>query len=134
MTPHDSNPASAFKHYRTRSGIDLVVNGAFAADSDWDKGTGWTIGGGNASSDGSQGSDADLTATVAPLAAVKRFAITMVVSGFSAGKVTPVAGAVEGTDRTANGTFIESINLRMSFSICRSFRCLGVCVFDHDGW
>ena len=109
MTPHDSNPASAFKHYRTRSGIDLVVNGAFAADSDWTKGTGWTIGGGNASSDGTQGGDADLTAIVPPLLALKRFAVTMVVSSFVAGKVTPVAGAVEGTDRAADGTFIESI-------------------------
>ena len=109
MTPHDSNLSSAFKHYRTRSGIDLVVNGAFAADTDWIKGTGWTIGGGNASSNGTQGGDADLTATVAPLAAQKRYAITMVVSGFVAGNVTPVAGASEGTDRAADDTFSESI-------------------------
>tara|TARA_R110001592_G_scaffold211606_1_gene463542 strand:+ start:558 stop:2408 length:1851 start_codon:yes stop_codon:yes gene_type:complete len=35
-------------------GSELVVNGGFATDSDWTKGTGWTISGGKANSDGTQ--------------------------------------------------------------------------------
>ena len=34
-------------------GSELVVNGDFATDSDWTKGTGWTISGGTANSDNS---------------------------------------------------------------------------------
>ena len=33
---------------------NLVVNGTFDTDSDWSKGTGWTISGGKANSDGTQ--------------------------------------------------------------------------------
>tara|TARA_B100000427_G_scaffold329071_1_gene343948 strand:- start:900 stop:4601 length:3702 start_codon:yes stop_codon:yes gene_type:complete len=40
--------------YTGASGGELITNGAFATDSDWTKGTGWTISGGTASCDGSQ--------------------------------------------------------------------------------
>ena len=36
-------------------GAELVTNGDFATDSDWTKGTGWTISGGIANCDGSNG-------------------------------------------------------------------------------
>lgn len=39
-------------------GQELVVNGGFTTDSDWTKGTGWTIGGGVASYDGLNGTQA----------------------------------------------------------------------------
>jgi hypothetical protein len=38
-------------------GSELVVNGDFATDSDWTKGTGWTISGGSANTDGVSGID-----------------------------------------------------------------------------
>jgi hypothetical protein len=38
-------------------GSELVVNGDFATDSDWVKGTGWTISGGSANTDGVSGID-----------------------------------------------------------------------------
>ena len=34
--------------------MNVIVNGDFATDSDWNKGTGWTISGGSANCDGSQ--------------------------------------------------------------------------------
>lgn len=40
---------------------DLVTNGAFTTDSDWTKGTGWTISSGVASIDGTQTADSDLS-------------------------------------------------------------------------
>ena len=41
-------------------GSELVTNGDFATDSDWTKGTGWSIANGVASSDGSQSSNSSL--------------------------------------------------------------------------
>jgi hypothetical protein len=38
-------------------GSELVVNGDFATDSDWTKGTGWSISGGSANSDGTNNYD-----------------------------------------------------------------------------
>ena len=40
-------------------GPELVTNGDFATDSDWSKGTGWTISGGTASFNG--GADAAIS-------------------------------------------------------------------------
>ena len=89
-------------------GSDLVTNGEFAADTDWTKGTGWTIAAGVASSDGTQGGDADLTQALS-LVNGKTYEVEFTVSNYSAGNVTPVAGDTEGTDRAANGTFTENI-------------------------
>jgi len=41
-------------------GSELVTNGTFDADSNWTKGTGWTISGGSASCDGTQTSNSTL--------------------------------------------------------------------------
>ena len=35
--------------------LKLVTNGDFATDTDWTKGTGWTISGGTANCDGTNG-------------------------------------------------------------------------------
>lgn len=89
-------------------GSDLAVNGAFAADTDWTKGTGWTIAAGVASSDGSQAGDADLTQDLS-LVQGETYRVTFTVSNYSAGNVTPVVGDTEGTDRGEDGTFTEDI-------------------------
>ena len=44
-------------------GSELVVNGDFATDSNWTKGTGWSIANGVASCDGTQSSSSDLKTT-----------------------------------------------------------------------
>ena len=80
------------------------------ADTGWTLGTGWTISGGLASSDASQGADADLTMTPTPALLVGEvFEVTFTVSNYVAGNVTAVVGGTEGTDRAANGTFVEEI-------------------------
>ncbi len=89
-------------------GPDLVTNGGFGTDSDWTKGTGWSISGGTASSDGSQTGDADLTQDISAENG-KSYEVTFTVSNYSAGNVTPVVGDTEGTDRAADGTFTETI-------------------------
>ncbi|KKM17098.1 hypothetical protein LCGC14_1679210, partial [marine sediment metagenome] len=40
---------------------NLIANGTFATDTIWTKGTGWTIGSGVASCDGTQGGTTDLS-------------------------------------------------------------------------
>lgn len=89
-------------------GSDLVTNGAMAADTDWTKGTGWTIAAGVASSDGTQVADSDLTQDITAVTS-SIYQVVFTVSGYSAGNVTAVVGDTEGTDRAANGTFTEYI-------------------------
>jgi len=45
---------------KTYTGTNLVTNGDFATDSDWTKGTGWTISGGSANCNNTSGSTQDL--------------------------------------------------------------------------
>lgn len=88
-----------------------VTNGTFASDTDWTKGTGWTISGGTGSSDGTQSADSDLTQTPSTaLVENTEYNVTFTVSGYSAGNVCAVVGGTEGTDRAANGTFTEVIS------------------------
>ena len=92
---------------------DRIVNGAFAADTDWTKGTGWTIAAGVATCSGAQVGDSDLTQVGATLLEAlvqnQAYEVTFTVSGYVAGNVTPVVGDNEGTDRAADGTFTEIV-------------------------
>lgn len=95
---------------RLKSIAEEILNGAFAADSGWTKGTGWTIAAGVASSDGTQVADADLTQTPATaLVEGTSYVVIFTVSSYSAGNVTAVVGETEGTNRAANGTFTQTI-------------------------
>ena len=89
---------------------DYLINGDFATDSDWTKGTGWTIAASAASSDGTQLADSDLTQTPQiPLVQGQSYDITYTVSGLTAGTVVAVVGDQEGTPRTADGVYTETI-------------------------
>jgi hypothetical protein len=91
-------------------GRDLVINGGFDADTDWTKGTGWSIAGGVASCDGSQVASTDLFQDSNNSVAQSRsYEITFTVSNYSAGSVTPRVGGTIGTVRSANGTFTETL-------------------------
>lgn len=87
---------------------ELVTNGAFGTDSDWTKGSGWTIASNVAHSDGTQGGDADLTQTISIKEGVP-YEVIFTVTNISAGNVTPVVGETEGTDRSTNATFTETV-------------------------
>ena len=89
---------------------DKVSNGAFASDTMWTKGTGWTISGNNASSSAAQGADSDLEQLARGIVDGVAYQITMTVSGITLGNVTPVVGGTEGTDRATNATFTEIID------------------------
>ena len=98
------------------SGSELVTNGGFATDTDWTKGTGWTIDAVTdftADCDGTQTADSDLS-QASVMTVGETYVITYTVSGYSAGNVCAVAGAAEGTDRSADGTYTEIITCTTS--------------------
>ena len=87
---------------------ELVTNGTFAADTDWTKNTGWTIAAGVASCDGSQVGDSDLEQDIA-FASGNTYTVTYTVSNYSAGNIYTRVGTGNGTSRSANGTYVETI-------------------------
>jgi hypothetical protein len=87
---------------------ELVTNGTFATDTDWSKGTGWSIGSGVASCDGSQVSDS-LLFQVLSLTVGDNYLTSFEVSNYSAGNVNIFAGGTDGASRSANGTYVETL-------------------------
>jgi hypothetical protein len=85
-------------------GTDLVTNGTFAADTDWTKGTGWTIGSGTATH--AAGTASDLEQSVAILEDLY-YRVIFDVSGRTAGSVTPSVGGTAGTAIVADATDIR---------------------------
>lgn len=85
-------------------GAEVIVNGAFAADTDWTKGSGWSIAAGVAAA---TLSSADLTATVAPLTLGSWYKTVFTLGSFSVGTVAVVVGAAVNPTHGANGTFTE---------------------------
>jgi len=93
------------------SGTNLVTNGTFQADTDWTKGTGWTISGGTASNDGS-GAPSDLYQNAGLALNYDSYTVTYTVSNYSSGSVRVVVGGSSGgAYRSANGTYTEQITV-----------------------
>jgi hypothetical protein len=86
----------------------LTTNGGFGADTDWTKGTGWTIGAGKADCDGTQVAASELKQNQACTQGLG-YTVTYTLSSVSAGSITPKLGGTAGTARTANGTYTEVI-------------------------
>jgi len=95
------NPALAL-------GRDVVINGDFASDTVWTKGTGWSIAGGVAHCDGSQTANSNLQQPDI-ISKSKTYETTFTVSNRSAGGVRLSLGGAAGVKRTANGTYTEII-------------------------
>ena len=86
-----------------------VVNPEFIADTDWTKGTGWTISGGNASKTSGTASSLEQSITVVEDII---YVISYKITGYSAGTLTPQfqGGSTSlGTSISADGTYQERI-------------------------
>ena len=83
---------------------DLVSTGDFASDTNWTKGTGWTISGGTATH--AAGSASSLSQADTGIINTYWYRVTFDVSGRSAGTVTPSIKGRSGTAVSANGTTI----------------------------
>ena len=90
-------------------GSEKVTNGSFSADSDWTKGTGWTISGGVASIDGSQSAGQFLYQN-AGLVTDKVYEVTFDVVTRNAGLIRVIVGGnTTGAWRSSTGTFTEHL-------------------------
>lgn len=87
---------------------DLVSNGAFATDTVWTKGDGWSIGTGVATSDGTQTDVSDLEQTLSNLTDGITFAVSFDLTR-TAGSVTPILGGTTGTTRSTDATHAENL-------------------------
>ena len=85
-------------------GGNLAVNGTFAADTNWTKGTNWTITGGAAVA--TSVTSGLLTAAVAPLTIGKTYLVTFTAT-VTSGDVAFQDGTANGTARSAAGTYEE---------------------------
>jgi hypothetical protein len=90
-------------------GSELIANGDFATDSDWNKGTGWTISGGSLN-----GSSTTSTAFQinTGLVSGKIYEVVYTISNYVSGSVRIELGSGNvsvGSIRSANGTYIEYI-------------------------
>lgn len=88
------------------SEFESIVNGEFATDTDWTKGTGWTISAGTANKAAGVGSDLeqDISSDSGKL-----YVLNYDISGRTAGTVTPDIGGQNGVVRSEDGSFEETI-------------------------
>ena len=90
-------------------GSEKITNGDFATDSDWTKGSGWTISGGSLN-----GSSATATSFQqnTGIVAGKTYKATYTISNYSSGSIRIELGSANvsvGITRSANGTYTEDI-------------------------
>jgi hypothetical protein len=100
-----SNLLSRGYEEATSLGIELVKNGDFATDSDWIKGTGWSIASGKAKGSATTTNLQQLGI----LQSGKTYKLTFKISDYVSGSVKPNIGTVNGTIQSSNGTFTEYI-------------------------
>lgn len=106
-------------------GSNQITNGGFGADSDWTKGTGWTIGSGVATK---AAGSASVLSQAQTMTAGRYYIVTYTIT-CTAGSITPqFAGGstVSGTARSTSGTFTDimtavSGNNTVQFSADASF-------------
>jgi hypothetical protein len=106
-------------------GANQITNGGFATDSDWTKGTGWSIGSGVATK---AAGSAALLSQAQTMTAGRYYIVTYTITR-SAGTITPqFAGGstVSGTARSSSGTYTDimtavSGNNTVQFSADASF-------------
>lgn len=87
----------------TGLGSDVVVNGNFATDTVWSKGTGWTISGGTANQSGAGASSNLSQASILTIG--NYYELTFTISNYSAGTLTPSLGSGNLVPVSANGTY-----------------------------
>ena len=88
-------------------GREHVTNGAFASDTGWTKGAGWTISGGKAV--GAAGTTSDIYQDPGNLVEGEVYEFIFTLSDRTAGSVRPKIGGTSGTVRTPDGTYTERI-------------------------
>ena len=92
-------------------GPELIQNGNFDTDSDWNKDTGWGISGGKASCDGSQTGTSNLSQTNVITDTSKTYRVEFTLSNYTAGNVkAKISNDAQGVTKSANGTYVEFLS------------------------
>ena len=89
--------------YQDSLGSELVVNGDFATDSDWVKGSNWTISGGSANADGSSGGQ--LSQTTSPVVVGKTYKIQYTILNYVSGSFRFSYAGTSESFNASNGTY-----------------------------
>jgi hypothetical protein len=116
---------------------NLALNGTFGDGSSWTLGAGWAITGGAACA-------TNASATIKETVGIiqnKVYRVTYTVSGYAGGWVRSVCGGTNtGANRTANGTYVDSITCSNASDPYLYFQCSGftgnisnVSVYDISG-
>jgi len=92
------------KEIPSDNGVELVTNGTFDTDSDWVKGTGWSIGSGVANCSGGTG-QVLYQSSILPIGTVYKLTIT--VSSITSGYLSALGGDWDSQLITTAGTFIR---------------------------
>lgn len=109
-TAYDDGRLHSIKPTQTL-GSELVTNGDFATDSDWNKGDGWTIGGGTANCDGSQSATTNFSQSNVISDQSKTYRVEFTLSNYVAGSVkSKISNDAQGVNRSANGTYVDFLS------------------------
>jgi hypothetical protein len=97
-------------------GPELITNGDFATDSDWAKGTGWSISGGKANCDGTQTGNTNLNNSSSNgIVNNKFYKIVYTISNYVSGSIRIKAGNTGfGVYHSSNGTYTQYIKAQVS--------------------
>ena len=91
-------------------GSELVTNGDFATDSDWTKGTGWSISSGTANANSA--SSSYFYQNINELGVGKTYKVTYTITSYTSGSVVAGIGDLlgnRGVTRNAIGTYTDTI-------------------------
>ena len=103
--------------YQDSLGSELIVNGDFATDTNWNTASNWTISNGSANADGS--SSGLLNQTTIPTVVGKTYKVEYTILNYVSGSVRFGYGGVSESFRTSNGTYTSyrlATNTNSTFS------------------
>ena len=109
-------------HNYEELGSEIITNGGFDTDSNWTKGTGWSISDGTASI-----SESDAVTLAQSLGSAlvsgKTYKVVYTVSGYSGSGIVKAqftgGGTLSGTNRTSNGTHTEYLTATANHTTIR---------------
>ena len=96
---------TARREVKTTKSPELVTNGGFDTDTDWNKGADWTISGGTLSGAGALSFTHQDNVCIAG----RTYLVTYTILNYVSGTVQVNCGGVDGTLRSANGTYTELV-------------------------
>ena len=100
----------------SQEGSELITNGDFATDTNWTKGTGWSISGGTANCDGTQTGNTNLNnSSNNGIVNNKFYKIVYTISNYVSGSIRIKAGNQGyGVYHSSNGTYTQYIKAQVS--------------------